>query len=512
MKRAQIYLLQLGLYVRQRRNFWPQVAANCNEFEVKQRIMEHEHEELVEDEHSKAGHLDLIFRQGKELGLSVDEVLNAEPLPTTKAAIYGWFWIARNRPWQEAIAASTIAEWTNDDRLLGDIGGGNCTRLYKIWSRDLKFTDNQMPNFTAHSKADVKHSDMFIDVLEKYVEAGRGKRCAAHRQGVDGSAPRVLRRHGARDGKRLERCLRRKPMKLEELDSQLEKNQLSGFWRTRVPAHASEAPYLWKWEPLLDGLLKASETIGIDQAERRAIRLVSPHLPIKSTSHTLQFTFSIVNPGEVAKRTATTWRRFALSSKAKGAYTAVDGEKFFMEEGDLILTPNWTWHDHHNESQDPIIWLDGLDGPLIQSLNVLFFRRFRKTRARDHQTNRRILEPHGFCARDPTERVVQARHAVSLLASKDTYKALKAMTDADRDPYDGTLCAISIRPPAATPIRPCHVRFKCSKGRNPQGSSPYQHGALPCLQGQGRTKVGEGYLDWEQGRYFRGAAVAVARP
>ena len=89
LERARIYLLQLGLYVRQRRNFWPQVAANCNEFDVKQRIMEHEHEELVEDEHSKAGHLDLIFRQGKELGLSVDDVLNAQPLPTTKAAIYG---------------------------------------------------------------------------------------------------------------------------------------------------------------------------------------------------------------------------------------------------------------------------------------------------------------------------------------------------------------------------------------------------------------------------------------
>ncbi|MDH3443584.1 MAG: iron-containing redox enzyme family protein, partial [Deltaproteobacteria bacterium] len=78
-------------------------------------------------------------------------------------------------PWPEAIAASTIAEWTNDDRLLGDIGGGNCTRLHKIWQRDLKFADAQMPNFTAHSKADVKHSDMFIDVLEKYVAPGREK-------------------------------------------------------------------------------------------------------------------------------------------------------------------------------------------------------------------------------------------------------------------------------------------------------------------------------------------------
>ena len=52
---------------------------------------------MIEDEHSKHGHLDLIFRQGKELGLSVDDILKAEPLPTTKAAIYAWFWLARNR-------------------------------------------------------------------------------------------------------------------------------------------------------------------------------------------------------------------------------------------------------------------------------------------------------------------------------------------------------------------------------------------------------------------------------
>ena len=51
-------------------------------------------------------------------------------------------------------------------------------------------------------------------------------------------------------------------MKLDELDRQLEQNHLSGFWRTRVPSHSSEAPYLWRWESLLDGLLKASETIG----------------------------------------------------------------------------------------------------------------------------------------------------------------------------------------------------------------------------------------------------------
>ena len=90
-ERARIYLRQLALYARQRRNNWPQVAANCPELNVKQQILSHEYEELIEDEHSKKGHMDLLVRQGKEVGLSADEVLNAEPLPTTKAAMYAWF-------------------------------------------------------------------------------------------------------------------------------------------------------------------------------------------------------------------------------------------------------------------------------------------------------------------------------------------------------------------------------------------------------------------------------------
>src|ERR1051325_9110636 len=128
-------------------------------------------------------------------------------------------------------------------------------------------------------------------------------------------------------------------MNLSELDRQLEANQLSGFWNTRVPGHQPEAPYLWKWEALIDSLLKASETIGIEQAELRAMRLVSPHVPNKSTSHSLQFTFSIVNPGEVARAHRHNMAAIRFVVQGKGAFTVVDGEKSYMEEGDLILTP-----------------------------------------------------------------------------------------------------------------------------------------------------------------------------
>lgn len=171
--RAKLYLLQLGLYVRNRRSLWMQIGANCPVMEVKQDILEHEYEEMIRDDYSPTGHLDLVLRQGKELGLTTEEIMAAEPLPSTRAAIYGWFWNARYRPWYEALAASTSSEGMNDDRLLGDLGGGNTTTLTKTWARDLGLKPEQMPHFTAHSKADEKHSDMFLEILEKYVPAGK---------------------------------------------------------------------------------------------------------------------------------------------------------------------------------------------------------------------------------------------------------------------------------------------------------------------------------------------------
>jgi 1-hydroxy-2-naphthoate dioxygenase len=291
-------------------------------------------------------------------------------------------------------------------------------------------------------------------------------------------------------------------MKIEELDSQLEANQLSGFWRTRVPSHSAEAPYLWKWEPLLDGLLKASETIGIEQAERRAIRLVSPHLPLKSTSHSLQVTFSIVNPGEVARAHRHNMAAIRFVVQGKGAYTVVDGEKFYMEAGDLILTPNWTWHDHHNESQDPIIWLDGLDGPLIQSLNILFFEEAKiSEQAITHQTGE-SLSRMGF-ARAPRKDENHLRGVPFRYAWKDTHAALRAMGDHERDAHDGRLLRY-VNPVTGGytyPTMSCEIQL--FKGKELTRAHRHTSTAIyHVARGEGRTRVGEGYLDWSQGDTF----------
>jgi gentisate 1,2-dioxygenase len=291
-------------------------------------------------------------------------------------------------------------------------------------------------------------------------------------------------------------------MNIAELDTELERSQLSGFWRTRVPHHSSEAPYLWKWETLLDGLLKASETIGIEQAERRAIRLVSPHLPIKSTSHTLQFTFSIVNPGEIARAHRHNMAAIRFVVQGKDAYTAVAGEKFHMQEGDLILTPNWTWHDHHNESEDPIIWLDGLDGPLIQSLNVLFFEEYEKAEQPISREPGESLSQFGF-ARAGTSDETQLRGVPFRYAWTDTYRALKLMSDKESDPFDGTLLRY-VNPATGGftyPTMSCEIQLL----RPQEKTRTHRHTSTSLyhvFKGQGRTSVGGTRLEWKKGDSF----------
>ena len=54
----------------------------------------------------------------------------------------------------------------------------------------------------------------------------------------------------------------------------------------------------------------------------------------------------------------------------------VNGQRIPMLPGDLVLTPNWTWHDHANDTRRPMIWLDGLDSPLIRMLECGFHEEY----------------------------------------------------------------------------------------------------------------------------------------
>ena len=77
--------------------------------------------------------------------------------------------------------------------------------------------------------------------------------------------------------------------------------------------------------------------------------------------------------GEVAEAHRHTAHAFRFILQGSGCSTTVDGERYEMNEGDLVLTPSWTWHDHVHRGDKPMIWLDVLDISLMRTMHATFF-------------------------------------------------------------------------------------------------------------------------------------------
>ena len=135
-------------------------------------------------------------------------------------------------------------------------------------------------------------------------------------------------------------------------------------------------PALWAYDEVRPYLLEACKLISTEDAERRVLIFENPGLPGQSRATLSLFAgLQIILPGEIAPahRHAASALRFIV--EGDGAYTAVDGERCYMQPFDLVLTPNWQWHDHGNTSDRPMIWLDGLDIPTVRFYDASFAER-----------------------------------------------------------------------------------------------------------------------------------------
>jgi gentisate 1,2-dioxygenase len=136
-----------------------------------------------------------------------------------------------------------------------------------------------------------------------------------------------------------------------------------------VPAH-------WRYTDVRPLLFESAGLISAEQAERRVLVLENPGLPNQSSiTHSLYAGIQLVMPGEIAPQHRHTQSALRFILEGNGATTTVDGERFEMYPGDLILTPSWQWHDHQNETQEPIVWMDGLDIALVALLDASFMQR-----------------------------------------------------------------------------------------------------------------------------------------
>src|SRR5581483_6866931 len=156
----------------------------------------------------------------------------------------------------------------------------------------------------------------------------------------------------------------------QELDDWLAERHMQGHWK-HMAKGPEPKPYLWRWEDIYAGLMKATDVVPMSDTPRRTIQLKNPSLGHWMTN-TIHISVQCVMPGEVAEahRHNAAAIRFVVQG-AEGAFTVVEGEALPMGDGDLVTTPNWTWHDHYNDGDKPVIWLDGLDIRLV-SLAKMF--------------------------------------------------------------------------------------------------------------------------------------------
>ncbi len=172
------------------------------------------------------------------------------------------------------------------------------------------------------------------------------------------------------------------PEELESYYAQLRDQHITPAWiggGISVEPQSKATPFLWHWRELRPQAMRAAELVGTAQAERRVLRLTNPELP-GIASNTLVANIQIVMPGEIARAHRHSGAALRLIIEGQGGYTVVNGERVPMAPGDLVLTPNWSWHDHANDTLAPMMWLDGLDTPLVRMLEAGFYEEYSEDR------------------------------------------------------------------------------------------------------------------------------------
>ena len=132
-------------------------------------------------------------------------------------------------------------------------------------------------------------------------------------------------------------------------------------------------PVLWRYGELRPYLIESCALITTREAERRVMVLENPGLPGQSrVTQSLYGGLQILLPGETAPPHRHTASALRFIIEGSDAYTAVGGERTMMEPGDFIITPSMTWHDHGNVGTVPMVWLDGLDMHIVNTLAASF--------------------------------------------------------------------------------------------------------------------------------------------
>jgi len=164
----------------------------------------------------------------------------------------------------------------------------------------------------------------------------------------------------------------------QDLYRRMDKSNLAPLWEVlhnlipNEPATPCK-PALWKYRDARPYLMEAGKLITAKEAIRRVLILENPGMRGESCiTQSLYAGLQLILPGEIAPSHRHTQSALRFIVEGSGAYTAVDGERTTMHPGDFIITPSWTYHDHGNPGNEPVVWMDGLDIRIVQTFAAQF--------------------------------------------------------------------------------------------------------------------------------------------
>ena len=304
----------------------------------------------------------------------------------------------------------------------------------------------------------------------------------------------------------------------ESIAAHAANNYLVGLWEIVRYVEGAElqkgfVPYLWHWSILKPLMEEVGRNITLEDADRRVIIMSNPGAEHKHHStNTLYVSCSIYNARETAPvhRHTANASRFVL--EGNGGFTTIEGEKCVMSRGDLIVTPAGTWHDHGNDGDKPVIWVDVLDLPLVENLAVSNFEFDYYEVAGKGERVRRSMQtvtaPPEYSARlygagglrptfVETTRGQTLGTPMFIYRWKDAEQALNGLRGMPGSPYDGVMLEY-INPVTGEPVTTT-MGFGVQLLRPGEKTKAHRHTsstAYCCLEGRGRTIVGDKTLEW----------------
>jgi gentisate 1,2-dioxygenase len=274
----------------------------------------------------------------------------------------------------------------------------------------------------------------------------------------------------------------------------------------------------WRWREIHPYLQRISEIARnaeikpLETTDRQGILLTNPGLGGRlQITNTIRCSVAVYNRGDIAPAHVHSPNASRTILSNKGGYTNVEGERCECRRGDIVFTPNGTWHDHGNDDDEPMMWIDMLDWPLMEYLDCVWVDQDYVGADQGNAQSQPVVHSDGHSTRlyghggmKPLFTSNQrgwGNGATPMFHYKgvDVMEALHRLRKEKGDPFEGIKMQFA-NPLTGGPVFPS--LDYCAQLLRPgeellmkrETSSTF----LVVMEGQGFTEIGKQRFDWEK--------------